>query len=776
MSLTSHGHPGGVNVRWSVDKLPDTRGYVIHSKYFRGEVDTGLGEVMRNRMDGGQMETPYKPLKDLNRQIIRRVLDTLKGHHVIARKDTDGYYYPGVVVKSPDARHALVQFSNKEQKLIPTRMVIASSGAIPRPNLRAGDYVLVRVVNGGNEESECYVPGIVQVPPLRSEAQAKFYTVLMYNGQQATTLRNCLMKISKSRFEFAIRYIAEVQNQDHQKIEEKVYVTPREEKEDSKSRGRKKHRRGKENRKVDRSASSSQSRSRTPIKEELLSPERPTNPTPDSHRHHDVQGPISPQIIMTPSPGSRERSRSSSYSKTSPRQQEISSRKSRSTSRSRSRSRSKSRSRSRSRSQSRSLSPRSSSRSKSPPVKVRARSRSNSRTCSSDSSVQKYGYQGSRSKSPDSESHRRESKERLRTKTQKLKALQKQLHDQQLAHEKQQEELRKQTKKLKKLRKKLKKRNKNSTVPGPYSTKSQVVEVERSEIFDSDDSEPTKTGTSEPPIKVKSSLLELRKSLPVLREGEEVLARWSDEGWYFRGIVQQDCGDFSYIIEDSTRMCEKIWREDIITDYDDANQIIQPKDAVVALHPHYNFSYAPGKVLEVYQDLHMKIRFYDGEESTLPREEIYKLTTDKFEHDVNYIVECETRWVGQAVVGRNDDNGTYHFASVNARVGNGREYMLEWCDGTVMRQKSINIFGTFTKHHPLAIGDHVLAMVDTHQHVYLPGWVAGIISDKINIKFCNGVIQDIDDVLQCFWLSSRYYDYAVEYYRQHNQQDVMSSQ
>ena len=33
----------------------------------------------------------------------------------------------------------------------------------------------------------------------------------------------------------------------------------------------------------------------------------------------------------------------------------------------------------------------------------------------------------------------------------------------------------------------------------------------------------------------------------------------------------------SYIIEDSTQMCERIWREDIITDYDDANQVIQVK-------------------------------------------------------------------------------------------------------------------------------------------------------------------------------------------------------
>ncbi|XP_021341552.1 uncharacterized protein LOC110442323 isoform X2 [Mizuhopecten yessoensis] len=726
-------------------------------------------------MDSGRGELKHRPLKTLNKEIVKKVLDTLKGHHVIARDDSDGHYYPGVVLKCPDARHALVEFANKEQKLVPTRMVIASSGAIPRPNLRAGDYVLVRVLlDMSNPSSDCYVPGIVQVPPARNEAQAKFYTVLMYNGQQATTLRKHLMKISKSRFEFAIRYIAEVQNQDRNRIEDKVYVTPRREKED---RSRKPYRsKGRENRKV-KSASSSRSRSPTPVKKELLAPQRPTNPTPDSHRHYEKQDMITPQLSLASSPVLSLKNRSRSTSKSPPRQ------------RSRSPSSSRSRSRSRSRtpdntyqntSRSSSITP-VKNRSRSPtPNKDRSRSKSRSRSgsrstsssSSSESSIQQSGSQRSRSKSSDSV-RRKESKERLQKKAQKLKALKKQLQDQQKAHEQQQEEIQKQSKMLKKLKKKLKKKKKNGTVLGPYSTKSQVVEVERSENFDYDDEKKsTNTGT----LKVKSGLLEQRKSLPVLREGEEVLARWSDEGWYFRGIVQQDCGDLSYIIEDSTRMCEKIWREDIITDYDDANQIIQPKDAVVALHPHYNFSYAPGIVLEVYQDLHMKIRFYDGEESTLPREEIYKLTTEKFEHDVNYIIECETRWVGQAVVGRNDENGTYHFASVKERVGNGREYMLEWCDGSVTRQKSINIFGTFTKHHPLAIGDHVLAMVDEHQHVYLPGWVAGIIGDKINIKFCNGVIQNIDDVLQCFWLSSRYYDYAKEYYLQRNLDGSISPQ
>lgn len=35
--------------------------------------------------------------KELPQNIIRRVLDTLKGQSVVARRDSDGLYYPGVI-------------------------------------------------------------------------------------------------------------------------------------------------------------------------------------------------------------------------------------------------------------------------------------------------------------------------------------------------------------------------------------------------------------------------------------------------------------------------------------------------------------------------------------------------------------------------------------------------------------------------------------------------------------------------------------------------------
>lgn len=36
---------------------------------------------------------------------------------------------------------------------------------------------------------------------------------------------------------------------------------------------------------------------------------------------------------------------------------------------------------------------------------------------------------------------------------------------------------------------------------------------------------------------VSPVILEMRSSLPALNEGEEILARWSDEGWYYSGKI-----------------------------------------------------------------------------------------------------------------------------------------------------------------------------------------------------------------------------------------------
>lgn len=73
----------------------------------------------------------------------------------------------------------------------------------------------------------------------------------------------------------------------------------------------------------------------------------------------------------------------------------------------------------------------------------------------------------------------------------------------------------------------------------------------------------TPTGTRE--LTVDEKILQLRAELPRVSLGEEVLAKWSDDGWYYRSIVKDELGNFKYQVEDSLRDTEQIYREDIVS-------------------------------------------------------------------------------------------------------------------------------------------------------------------------------------------------------------------
>ena len=60
-----------------------------------------------------------------------------------------------------------------------------------------------------------------------------------------------------------------------------------------------------------------------------------------------------------------------------------------------------------------------------------------------------------------------------------------------------------------------------------------------------------------------------------LKPGQEVLARWSDDGWYYRGVVVKGGADEKYIVRDATGYTESIFLEDILLDSDNEFQVVQ---------------------------------------------------------------------------------------------------------------------------------------------------------------------------------------------------------
>jgi hypothetical protein len=151
-------------------------------------------------------------------------------------------------------------------------------------------------------------------------------------------------------------------------------------------------------------------------------------------------------------------------------------------------------------------------------------------------------------------------------------------------------------------------------------------------------------------------LLKLRKDLPKLTNSEKVLAKWPDDGWYYSSTVKESLGNHKYRVEDDLGDREDIYREDIIK-----TSAFQVTDKVVAMHPQYRSSYAPGEIVSLVPKDRTKliVKFYDSSEWSVSRSKVFKLPAIKFTQDVDDINKLEESWLGQTVVARNDNSKVY---------------------------------------------------------------------------------------------------------------------
>ncbi|GFR58513.1 von Willebrand factor A domain-containing protein 3B [Elysia marginata] len=777
-------------------------------------VVNGLGQVIRNvdRSAEGKVKEGAEVIKSK----VRVRLDTLRGQRVIARKDQDGLYYPAVVLKCSDPRHALVRYDGNEEAQILTRNVIPVGGAVARPPLYVGDYVLIRVVYLDTKD-ECYVPAIIQVEPQRVSASQKFYSVLMYNGQKATTMRKYLVKISKERFELASMYIAEQQNEDREEAQDLLYVSPRASNKRRKTRpdDMRKHQRKRSPLSVSSKASSEEDRVIEEESDEDNYQEKSKDKKQGSSRKikKDQQTRGSSNSKSRSRLGAKYSGENSGHSSGSSKSRS----RSRSDSRSRKNSKPKSRSRSRSRSESSQSSKSSRSRSRSDSSRSsRPRSRDkktkksdrengssnakkNQHECTENNGLDNF-FDDERSSSPnknedledkqktgDKHDEVSESNDNMNetSKELRLEELQQKLLSQQKRQERQKRKLKKKAKQLAQQRKAFK--------------SSLLKEIGDGEPGGDGDVAVLVDGQDFPPV--DPSLIELRKQLEHLRPGEEALARWSDDGWYYRGIIRQYHGDYSYDVEDSTGFIERIWREDLVSENDASGTVFELNDKAIALHPDYSFSYAPGLVSSV-NDSDLEIVFYDGRSAALPWGEVYHYHpakepkkdkaasvtipqaneevpekqiksvggSAKYKLDVAYIKACEEKLVGAAVVARDDRTGAYYPCTVKKRsLDKSCSYTVSWADGSDSLQDAIHIFSAYTRSPKLSIGDRVLACVDPVHIKFLPGHLAGPGRDgRLVVKFCNSETRDDIDESLCYWLGQQYHDAAVKYFKTHD--------
>ena len=152
------------------------------------------------------------------------------------------------------------------------------------------------------------------------------------------------------------------------------------------------------------------------------------------------------------------------------------------------------------------------------------------------------------------------------------------------------------------------------------------------------------------------------------------------------------------------------------------SSLLQVGSTVVALHPDYAYSYAPGHVTAIHTTvdpgLHYSVQLYDGSTTILPRQEVYNLPPDKYQSSVDYLHSREKAWIGQRVVARNDSDGLYYPARVEALEEEepGR-YSIRWERGGEQKQSAFHMFGALTKRRELRIGDYVIAQTQPGKYL-----------------------------------------------------------
>ncbi|XP_043927748.1 von Willebrand factor A domain-containing protein 3B [Protopterus annectens] len=650
------------------------------------ERDKKLPEVQKNDCDDEGVH--HKHLKNDDRAMQQsKKLDTLKGQRVIARSEIDGFYYPGTVIKSTGSKKALVDFINGNIQITPINFIIPLGGAMPCPPLKVGDFVLARTET--KTETECYMPAVVMATPRKGEIE-KLYTVLKYNNRREHLMRSWMIKINQMKYTFACRYIRQAQMVDHTIPSVQIVqpITKPNVKHENEEKNEKIHtikeQKSRKNR-SDRTKKKSLSEIRgSEFKDENNPSDAEVHCKPNvdhlftSQGHAEDEGPNLEKedelCLRIPLPPTP-------ASSVSP-------------------------------------SPRSERCAVSPTSQI-STPLSSARAHSAASSKEQGSFHDGSSPTPVS---------------QKVKELAGHLQQALADQLNQQEKIQELLKQLASLNDKAKSditNDKSSRDKEQADLLHKITEL--MPITSRRNSITEQNGEDAIPEDIKQA----RQNLPKLAIGHTVLARSSYDGWYYQGNVVHDCTDDSYFVRSRTTGIDRAWREDIIADADDLQVVIKEKDPVIGLHPLYPDHYCPGAVLKIMPDLTLEVRYYDGVEALVPRERAYWISAEKFERDVAYILECEARWVGEAVIARDDETGTYHLAEVQERVGDGKQYLIRWADGKMAVQNASFIFGKFTRPHLLHVNDFVLTLANPTSLTYLPGIICACDDEKLVVKLCN---------------------------------------
>ncbi|XP_071087672.1 uncharacterized protein [Haliotis cracherodii] len=271
--------------------------------------------------------------------------------------------------------------------------------------------------------------------------------------------------------------------------------------------------------------------------------------------------------------------------------------------------------------------------------------------------------------------------------------------------------------------------------------------------------------TSEPSIVVLD---------PTFYDDEVVLARWEDDRWYYKGKIVRRHDKDCYYVEDVTGRRDVISSKHIIrtTDHYDAGSTIKRDSVhVLAPHPVYHWSYAPGRVIEAIGQK-LTVRFYDNNQTNIEKWNVYPARNrEKHLKDVEDIRQREKDWEGKEAVIR-DGSGVYRPGKVGKQIGRQQRYTVKWEDGQRGEQMSVHIYGTFSKMIKFKVGSYILALADPDNNYFLPGEVTRVHEygdvQWLHVVFVNGKRSKDALSTDSYWMNAMAYTEAEKVFLKHH--------
>ncbi|XP_069486433.1 uncharacterized protein [Ambystoma mexicanum] len=253
-----------------------------------------------------------------------------------------------------------------------------------------------------------------------------------------------------------------------------------------------------------------------------------------------------------------------------------------------------------------------------------------------------------------------------------------------------------------------------------------------------------------------------------LKQGppEQILVRNHVTGWYTTGRLMHDYSGEAFLVQTEDKTIKRFLPQDIIQDSHDQDRVIKVGEAVICPYPVIDVQYCPAVVLHDIPMMWLQVRYYDGTEGYVPREETYGIDDAKMRETVAQIQQYEEAVIGRTVVARNDKDGTYYLGTVGPRNWQGPRFLIEWTDESCSIQEAAHMFAILPEVHDLVTGSHVLGLASTQQDIfaYMPGIVMKTDNKEWNVQFINGQRAVLRHRNQMYWISETYYKLAEKFY------------